>query len=237
MLKYWSSRESNRNTADDTRTLSLHVLSFAGFGKSYVFQGHQTRQSSHSATSYKASLQTILDNAILLMVLGQHFLSKSWLPAKLQRLHEAVVTFKRYMTEVYEDEKQSIAKGRPGEGNLMTSLVRASLGDGNAQEIPEGGSQTSTGLTETEVYGNIFVFNFAGHDTISSTLHFAILMLAISPTVQSWLSEEIKYVVGTESPEDWDYQATFPRLKRCLAVMVMLPHSSLTVGKSVLTPF
>jgi hypothetical protein len=54
------------------------------------------------------------------MVLGRSFLSKSCPPNKLKKLHQATVIFKRYMTEVYEDEKQSIADGTPGNGNLMT---------------------------------------------------------------------------------------------------------------------
>ena len=78
------------------------------------------------ATNYKESLQTILDDCILLMVLGQEFLSKKWLPIKLRKLHQATVTFKGYMTEVCEEEKASMAQGKQGAKNLMTSLVRAS---------------------------------------------------------------------------------------------------------------
>jgi hypothetical protein len=153
MLRYWSSRLSIRSTADDTRT-SLHVLSAAGFGKSYPFQGFLDASPADVATSYKESLQTILDNCMLLLVLGQSFLLKSWLPNKL---HQATVTFKRYMTEVYEDEKQLIANGSPGNGNLMTSLVRASTGNAsttkNGKQVP---NFDQDGLTESEIYGNVF---------------------------------------------------------------------------------
>ena len=94
MLQYWSSKKSLRSTADDTRTLSLHVLSSAGFGKSYPFQGYLDAPHNPAPTSYKESLQTILDNCILLLVLGQDFLAKQWLPNKLKRLHQATVVFK-----------------------------------------------------------------------------------------------------------------------------------------------
>ena len=220
MLQYWSSRESVTSTADDARTLSLHVLSSAGFGKSYSFRGSLDLSPTNVATSYKESLRMILDNCILLMVLGPQFISKSWLPKKLNKLHQATVTFKQYMIEVYEEEKQSIAKGKPGAGNLTTSLIRASK-DVNATTKT---SNQEGGLTENEIYGNIFVFNFAGHDTTAHTLAFAIMLLAAQPSVQDWLSQELQYVLGSQRPEEWNYPAVFHRLKWCLAVLVSLAH-------------
>lgn len=197
----------------------------AGFGKSYPFQGHLEASRSSAATTYKESLQTILDNCVLLMVLGQRFLAKTWLPEKLKRLHQATFTFKKYMAEVYEEEKRSIAMGQPSGRNLMTSLIRASV----ANESISGQSLATNedGLTEEEVYGNIFVFNFAGHDTTAHTLAFAVVLLAAHPLVQDWVGEEIQHVLGDENPETWDYQAVFPRLKRCHAVLVSLGHDAI----------
>lgn len=221
MLQYWSSRKSVRSTADDTRTLSLHVLSSAGFGKSYPFQGALEASPTNIATSYKESLQVILDNCILLMVLGPKFLSKNWLPSKLKKLHQATVTFKQYMTEVYEAEKQSMMNGKPGTGNLMTSLIRASTDT----TVPKKTSNHSLrhdedGLTENEIYGNIFVFNFAGHDTTAHTMAFAIVLLATQPSVQDWISHELQYVLGDQRAEQWSYVTVYPKLKRCLAILV-----------------
>ena len=231
MIQYWSSKRSTRSTADDTRTLSLHVVSSAGFGKSYSFRGLRDSSDGSLATSCKESLQIILDNCILLMVLGQKFLSKEWLPNKLRKLHQATITFQRYMTEVYEEEKASIAKGKQGGKNLMTSLVRASI-DTPETMVPVNlaSAHNLGGLTENEIYGNMFVFNFAGHDTTAHTLAFAIVILSPHPSVQDWLSEELQYVLGDTIPEDWGYTQIFPRLKRCLAVLVRLEslHGFLT---------
>ena len=66
----------------------------------------------------------------------------------------------------------------------------------------------------------MFVFNFAGHDTTAHTLAFAIVILSAHPSVQEWLSEELQYVLGDSKPEDWNYTEVFPRLNRCLAVLV-----------------
>ena len=220
MLRYWSSNDCIRTVADDTRTLSLHVLSSAGFGKSYPFRGHLEESPVNVATSYKESLQTILDNCILLMVLGQEFLSRPWLPSKLKKMHKATMTFKRYMAEMYEEEKTSMAEGIPGGGNLMTSLIRSSIASTNSsdQTLTHG----QNGLTESEIYGNVFIFNFAGHDTTAHTLAFAIVLLAAHPSIQNWVSEEIRHVLGQQIPYEWNYQAAFPRLKRCQALLVSL---------------
>lgn len=55
-------------------------------------------------------------------------------------------------------------------------------------------------------------------DTTANTISFAIAMLAGHPKVQDWLSEEINAVMGDE--EHPNYEETYPKLVRCLALMV-----------------
>ncbi|KAI0841159.1 cytochrome P450 [Hypoxylon sp. FL0890] len=209
MLYYWTTKSSVTSSADDLRTLSLHVLSRAGFGKSFKFVGHDERQSSSPSNSYKESLQTVLENLVLILGLGTKFLANPCLPRKLRTIHEACVSFQKYMTSLYEEEKQAFAKGEVRDNNLMTSLVRASQNE----------AKTSGGLTESEIYGNMFAFNFAGHDTTAHTFTYALYFLAAHPDVQDWLSEEIRDVSGGRPPSEYDYRVDFPRLKRCLSVM------------------
>ena len=113
----------------------------------------------------------------------------------------------------------------------MTSLVRASI-DTHETSVPvnPASAHSPGGLTENEIYGNMFVFNFAGHDTTAHTLAFAIVILSAHPSVQDWLSEELQYVLEDTRPKDWGYTQVFPRLKRCLAVLVGLEslHGFLT---------
>ena len=220
MIEYWSKRPAITSVADDTRTFSLHVLSCAGFGKHYPFQGHLERITSNIATSYKESLQMILDNCILLLVLGERFLSKPWLPSKLRDLHLAVVSFRRYMTEVYEEERTAIAQGKSQGNNLMTSLIRAGTESRRDANFQTALLREDSGLTESEIYGNMFVFNLAGHDTTAHTLAFAVVLLAGEPTVQDWLFEELRMIKGIHHPGKLEYAQVFPKLKRCLAVLV-----------------
>lgn len=109
MLRYWTSKASIKSSADDLRTLSLHVLSRAGFGKSFPFEGHDERQSNISPSSnYKESLQIILENCVLILAFGTKFIANPWLPRKFRIVHEAWVSFRAYMTSLYEEEKRAL---------------------------------------------------------------------------------------------------------------------------------
>ncbi|KAG8159910.1 hypothetical protein KVR01_010547 [Diaporthe batatas] len=218
VLQYWISERSVKTTADDTRTLALHVMSRAGFGRSFKFQG-RTKDSANDSNgptmNYKDSLKMILDNCVLIFVFGPKFLSKAWLPQKLRSLHKACVSFQQHMTEAYEEEKRVLGAGesQPADQNFLTLLVRASQGENQ-------GHSSGVHLTESEIYGNMFTFNFAGHDTTAHTFTFALYFLAAFPEVQDWINEEIRHVAGTRYTQEMEYELDFPRLRRCLAVML-----------------
>lgn len=63
MLKYWVKKSSISSSADDLRTLSLHVLSGAGFGKSFEFEGHDERKNTSLSGDYKTSLRMYISYA------------------------------------------------------------------------------------------------------------------------------------------------------------------------------
>ncbi|KAJ8127229.1 hypothetical protein O1611_g6409 [Lasiodiplodia mahajangana] len=213
MLQYWTSKPSIETAADDLRSLSLHVMSRAGFGKSFKFQGHDERVLASPADlgmDYKESLKLILEHCVLIFALGTKFLANPWLPTKLRQLHNACVSFQAYMTDLYEEEKRAIGSGKSADRNFMTSLVRSSQAENMESSLG--------GLTEHEIYGNMFTFNFAGHDTTAHTFTFALYFLAANPGIQEWISEEILHVLGDRLPEQCSY-SEFPRFKRCLAVM------------------
>ncbi|KAK7966424.1 uncharacterized protein PG986_000701 [Apiospora aurea] len=217
MIRYWSSNTSVKSSAEDIRTLTLNVLARAGFGKSFKFQGHEEDKPTNKlgSLSYRESLALILENLILILAVGPKnlaTLSRYWLPSKLRQVNKAVIAFQAYMTTMYEEQKRAIADGEESsDNNLMTLLVRAS------QETANDGE--SRGLTESEIYGNMFTFNFAGHDTTAHSSTFALYFLAANPEVQAWISEEIQQVLGGREPHEIDYRAEFSRFKRCLAVL------------------
>ena len=122
------------------------------------------------------------------------------------------------MTEAYETEKRAMMRNEKLENNLMTSLVRASQTSVDQKASTMGSHQD--GLTEEEVYGNVFVFNFAGHDATANSLAKGIYLLATRPDIQDWISEEINAVLNGIEPSESSYETKFARLPRCLAVVV-----------------
>lgn len=153
----------------------------------------------------------ILDNCVLIFVFGPNFMGKTWLPKKLLTIHHACNSFQQHMTEAYEQEKQALDKGQSQatDQNFINLLVRASQSN-----------DLQSQLTESEIYGNIFTFNFAGHDTTAHTFTFALYFLAAFPDVQDWIHEEIRHVAGQRNPQEWEYEVDFPKLKRCLSIML-----------------
>ena len=121
MLRYWSSKTSITTAAEDLRTLSLHILSRAGFGRSFEFKGADEKDASTSpSANYKESLQMILENCVLILALGTKFLANPWLPRKFRAVHEAWVSFHAYMTNMYENEKRTFAEGKTSGSSLST---------------------------------------------------------------------------------------------------------------------
>lgn len=213
MLQYWSSKKSNPHIDRDLRALTLHVISRAGFGKSFPFQGYEEKQAIQAGQlmDYREAIGIILEHCVILLGLGPKFLavmSNIWLPKRMQILQTAVVTFQNYMTNLYEDSKKLHANDEISDNSVMSLLVKAS------QEAGANG-----GLTESEIYGNMFVVNFAGHDTTAHTFTFAMYFLAANPQVQDWISEEINAVLDGRQPSELDYRADSLRFRRCLAVM------------------
>ena len=210
------------DAAGDAEVLTLHVLSFAGFGIQYSFsEGTQTLRPGYTMT-HRDSLHLVLKNLLMLAILPQQFLrSRFPLPSSFRAVGEATLNFKKYMQELVAKERGLISKQSSGAGNLISALIRAS---DNAKDSKVEAT-LSQGLSDEEIYGNIFIYNLAGHETTANTVFYAIALLAAYPEWQDWISEEINLVMGEESVTTWDYETTFPELKRCLAVMVCIPAS------------
>ncbi|KAM0809428.1 hypothetical protein AB5N19_09771 [Seiridium cardinale] len=200
----------------DTRTLSLNVLTGAGFGKPYDFRG-STEPAVDEIGEYRDSLQTVLDNIILLLIVPFRVLTM--MPGRWARIGNAGISFKQHMVKMLEDETAALSQGRNGSGGILSGFVRAAdLYHHESAANPDfkGGKK---GLSPDEIYGNLFVINFAGHDTTANTLAFATLLLAAHPDVQLWLAVEIKAVTKDRPIEEWDYKELYPRLNRCRAVI------------------
>jgi cytochrome P450 len=219
MLQSWTKRgaEGTRDTVSDTATLSLHVLTGAGFGISYAYgKGVQHPPGGHTI-SYRDALLTILQNVLLLSIIPRRWMAFRFAPAKLRRLGQATREFQTYMAEMFSNERSQVSTRQSESKGLLTALVRA------LEEAREPGhdEMSRQGLIDDEIFGNIFIYNLAGYETTANTIATGIVLLAAYPEWQEWLAEEIKLVFNDEetSPHG-KYDEAFPRLSRCLAVMV-----------------
>jgi cytochrome P450 len=220
LIEYWGKRESDKDgfstMSKDTRTLSLNVMAFCGFRRSFDFKGSSEQATTTGTYSYRDALQIVLDNAILIMLIPRQYLRYSWLPRNMQILGKAATDFKLHMTHMLEEETSMMNRGEKGSGSLMTSFVRAL----DTHQREDKNAVGTKGLSVDEIFGNIFVVNFAGHDTTANTLAFTMILLAINPEVQDWVREEVRRVTKGMNVADWDYEKLFPQLIRCRAILV-----------------
>ena len=209
--------KGTKATVEDTATLALHVLTSVGFGMSYPFRhGSQKPPDGHEMT-YRDSLAICLKSIIVFAIVPKKFLTLRWLPIRLRTLGQAVKEFQCYMDELLVHERNS-RRTMPGTGNLVSAMLEASE-ESQLSVGKDKGSKLS--LADNEIFGNMFAYSLAGHETTADAVAASLVLLAANPEYQQWLAEEINSVCSTSSnPETWAYGTTFPKLQRCLAVMV-----------------
>jgi len=215
MIESWIRQEQDGvvSTWHDTLTLALNVLMGAGFGKSSSFDAGEKSPGENATVVYRNALRMILDNLGMTIITSRYSLPLRFFPAKWTAVKKATMDFKHGMEDMVEDERNAIQQKGAESANLMSVLLRSS-------EAMENGKTRNT-LTDDEIYGNLFVYNLAGHDTTANTLAYAMTLLSAEPEIQDWLREEIRAVLGpSENVEKWEYEKAFPQLKRCLAIMV-----------------
>lgn len=125
--------------------------------------------------------------------------------------------FRLYMEELVLHQIQVTSRKRSL--SPSTSLLEAmvSANEAERQQLQKDTGGRPSYLTESELYGNLFVFNLAGYETTASTMTFALSFLATDSEMQKWIIEEVDtyYTKSSQS----DYAATYPKLVRCLAWM------------------
>ena len=91
----------------------------------------------------------------------------------------------------------------------------------DSQRTKIEGFSTNKGLTDNEIYGNIFMYSFAGHESTSHAISYAIYLFAAFPDWHEWVIERVDQVFASNKTIDiLNYKELFPYPKRCLAVMV-----------------
>lgn len=220
VLSYWKAAgpKGVKTTPHDCKTVALNILVSAGFGRSCVFAGseeedqdnHGHAEDGNSLLGYHTSLRLILENILVVFLLGAKILGRINWPANLARIGKGFRSFQIHMKSDFETAKAGLREKGTTEGTLMANLVRAFV---------ESEESNGFGISEQEVFGNMFAYNFSGHDTTARSLNFTFYLLAAYPDVQDWMRREIQHVLGREPASNLSYESV-AKLTRCTAVMV-----------------
>lgn len=217
MLEVWteSQRLPVNSVSSDAARLALNIITWAGFGQSYHFRKVQDDLPEGHSMSYGDSLMAVMSNITLLVLVPSWVFDLPVLPKAMARFKAAVGEFKRYMVDMVDSAKQEATKGEAVHPNLLNTLVQKS------ETVKSSSNVTGEGLADDEIYGNLFIFSFAGHETTANTLTYSIFLLAAFPKWQDWIAEEVRTVCGDEETLDSPaYEKLYPKLNRCLSTMV-----------------
>lgn len=207
-------------------TVALNVLGTAALGHSWRFssttQHDGPRETSEiSATDYRDTMATLLSNMNILSLTPDWLynldlkhvarlpLPKTWIDHLIAAKH-----FRLLMRQMVEERRAEFRDGKIKDNIFLNAMIAQS----EASAIEKG-----VGLSDQELFGNMFTYGVAGHETTAHTLNYTLHLLAAYPEWQDWIQEEVDSVYQ-EIPEDLAeirYEEYYPQLKRCIAMMVI----------------
>lgn len=235
MLTHWNRGHDSSPTLHDMdadmMSLSLHIISKAGFGvrclwpheESAGVEGQNERLTSSKpppghTMSYKEAMSKLMKNVIWIPILPKWL--RDVLPFEGPRTASvAYEEWGMYMKELYEMKMTHIREGRTTEGlDLLGSVMR---GAGITEKTLSGSEPQNQQLSDSEILGNAFIFILAGHETTANAMHFALVLLAMNPQSQRRLQKDISDAVDDRPVSQWDYDQDLPKLMNRLPAAVI----------------
>ncbi|KAA8612564.1 CypX Cytochrome P450 [Pyrenophora tritici-repentis] len=233
------SLEKSSEAVTGVRTIAMNVLARIAYGYNKPFAASQSSDLQAANFSYVDAIELCTQFLALAAFIPGGLLRLPIMPRLLQTIGAAMKQLPE-LTRDMLDQERSKGSSTPSSGRstIMSTLVRLSdqgkdqVSSGNSllveknQQTTEASTSGSSYLTEEEIAGNLFIFTAAGFDTTANTMSYAITLLAACPEWQAWIQAEIDTVFGdtlggvdgeSALPE---YATAFPKLKRCLAVML-----------------
>lgn len=227
LCEWWQrNKEGFTTSCDDTMTVALNVLATAGLGQSWRFRPSTSQHDGRRDASTIQSADYRNTMAILLSSMNILSLTPDWLYdldlkyvpllplPKTWRDH--LIAAKRLrvlMRQMVEERRTDFREGKIKDNIFLNAMIAQS-----EASVTEKGS----GLSDGELFGNMFAYSVAGHETTAHTLNYTLHLLAAYPEWQDWIQEEVDQVFE-EPPTDTaeiSYTEYYPRLKRCTALMV-----------------
>ncbi|KAG8824703.1 hypothetical protein FRC17_009034 [Serendipita sp. 399] len=190
LFSLWS-RQGNgaRVEIDDaielTTQFALMVIAAAGFGANFTWDDHQKPAAGYTFTFQKA-LNVLMANIPFRIAFSDRILGL-WKHGR--NIRDASRDFKGYMDNLIQDRKQQVPEDR--RADLLSNLIAAA--DLENAEMDKNRSKYPFG--DEELAGNVFVFLFAGHETTSNTLAFALSLLAVHQDVQQKMYDSLRELI------------------------------------------
>ena len=211
----------------DCHLIAMHVLSAAGFSHMHDFGSGLQELPEGKTKSFSDALNFLLMNTLPLLVFGKMELPHYLTWPKLREIKTTINEFRDYMKEIIAYTRATTQSGGGGAvADIASTLIQADEA-AKTEEKAAGSRKVASKpnyLSDDELLGNLYAFNVAGFETTAGTLSYAIPFLAVNQQVQDWACEEIDGIFRKALSEQLDYEATFPRLTRCLAIMVCCPN-------------
>lgn len=91
-------------------------------------------------------------------------------------------------------------------------LVRQLVKGQELDQDSTGSTSEVSPLTDSELIGNCFLFIFASHETTAVTLHLAIILLALNPSVQIKVQQQLDKILEGRPVSQWNYERDLPPL-------------------------
>ena len=168
----WSKQYSHQLDMD-VNSLTLGVISLAGFGKKVNWLNGVDQE--QVPPGYKLSfLKAISDTTSYMVAI---LLCPGWLLnlSPLRKAHIAHAQLDKYLRQMIREEKSGLEndasyQNSNARSNLLSAVIRASRTEARIDSQKTGSTRKDM-LTEDEVMGNLFIYLLAGNPTLHSLLN------------------------------------------------------------------
>ncbi|KAH6907559.1 cytochrome P450 [Coprinopsis sp. MPI-PUGE-AT-0042] len=182
---------------DLTLPIALFILGAAEFGKKISWRDDDSKPAGHELT-FKQALHYTSSELITKAI------TPTWALGLTPRLRRARLAYKElgmYMKEMLQERKGA---QHTDHHDLFSSLLASKIHDSKSEN-----------LADDEIFGNMFLFLVAGHETTAHTLCFAFALLALHQEEQERLYQDLVSVLPNRRFPVYD---DIPLLSRSMAV-------------------
>lgn len=217
MVDYFSKQTSTNETVNGLRSVAINVLGQAGYGQSQTWNVEGIPVAQDGKWTYFGAISVIIDYITVSAFVNSRLMRAFFMPKAVQKIGVAMQQAPIKADEMLEKERSHFASGSETKDNMMSMLVRLGV---QGDPGKESGAASSQYMTDDEIRGNLFIFTAAGFDTTANTMVYAVALLAAYPEWQLWLTEQLDEILGDTVVDEVEYASVYPKLTRCLALMV-----------------